>query len=177
MPQAILPSANCCPASPISPRPGLFRAVGSSACRWMTSTPMAFDKSRATHSMSFRHAKSMAPTETPLLQAWIVCRQGLGPALCKPRSLRQSWGFAGESRRLHCLSVPPNSALSVVRMLGDAQLVANSRIIMEKPFGIDLDSAVSLNTKLHNAIHQLLAPHAWRLPFERIWRDPNPSGG
>ncbi|WP_240340419.1 glucose-6-phosphate dehydrogenase [Nocardioides sp. SYSU D00038] len=23
-----------------------------------------------------------------------------------------------------------------------------------------------------NAIHQLIAPHAWRLPFERVWRDP-----
>ena len=22
-----------------------------------------------------------------------------------------------------------------------------------------------------NAIHQLVAPHAWRLPFERVWRD------
>ncbi|WP_340540707.1 glucose-6-phosphate dehydrogenase [Nocardioides sp. GXZ039] len=28
-----------------------------------------------------------------------------------------------------------------------------------------------------NAIHQLIAPHAWRLPFERVWRDPNASGG
>ncbi len=28
-----------------------------------------------------------------------------------------------------------------------------------------------------NAIHQLIAPHAWRLPFERAWRDPNPIGG
>jgi len=27
-----------------------------------------------------------------------------------------------------------------------------------------------------NAIHQLVAPHAWRLPFERTWRDPNPAG-
>jgi len=27
-----------------------------------------------------------------------------------------------------------------------------------------------------NAIHQLIAPHAWRLPFERVWRDPNPVG-
>ncbi len=24
-----------------------------------------------------------------------------------------------------------------------------------------------------NAIHQLIAPHAWRLPFERTWRDTN----
>jgi glucose-6-phosphate 1-dehydrogenase len=27
-----------------------------------------------------------------------------------------------------------------------------------------------------NAIHQLIAPHAWRLPFERAWRDPNKLG-
>jgi len=27
-----------------------------------------------------------------------------------------------------------------------------------------------------NAIHQLVAPHAWRLPFERAWRDPNRTG-
>ncbi|KQW47815.1 glucose-6-phosphate dehydrogenase [Nocardioides sp. Root1257] len=27
-----------------------------------------------------------------------------------------------------------------------------------------------------NAIHQLIAPHAWRLPFERSWRDPNATG-
>ena len=23
-----------------------------------------------------------------------------------------------------------------------------------------------------NAIHQLIAPYAWRLPFERAWREP-----
>ncbi len=27
-----------------------------------------------------------------------------------------------------------------------------------------------------NAIHQLIAPRAWRLPFERTWRDPNAVG-
>ena len=26
------------------------------------------------------------------------------------------------------------------------------------------------------SVHQLVAPHAWRLPFERAWRNPNPSG-
>ena len=26
------------------------------------------------------------------------------------------------------------------------------------------------------SIHQLIAPHAWRLPFERAWRDPNKTG-
>ncbi len=27
-----------------------------------------------------------------------------------------------------------------------------------------------------NAIHQLIAPRAWRLPFERVWRDPDKLG-
>jgi glucose-6-phosphate 1-dehydrogenase len=57
--------------------------------------------------------------------------------------------FGGESRRLHYLSVPPNAALSAVRMLGEADLVKQSHIIMEKPFGTDLASAVSLNASLH----------------------------
>jgi len=57
--------------------------------------------------------------------------------------------FQGESRRLHYLSVPPNAALSAVRLLGQAGLTERARIVMEKPFGTDLASAVSLNSKLH----------------------------
>jgi glucose-6-phosphate 1-dehydrogenase len=62
--------------------------------------------------------------------------------------------FGGESRRLHYLSVPPNAALSAVRMLGEADLVKQSHIIMEKPFGTDLASAVSLNTSLHEVFDE-----------------------
>ncbi len=54
-----------------------------------------------------------------------------------------------ESRRLHYLSVPPSAALPAVRLLGEAGLVERSRIVMEKPFGTDLASAVSLNARLH----------------------------
>ncbi|HLK36632.1 MAG TPA: glucose-6-phosphate dehydrogenase [Polyangiaceae bacterium] len=54
-----------------------------------------------------------------------------------------------ESARLHYLSVPPAAALSVVRMLGEANLVERSRIVMEKPFGTDLESARKLNASLH----------------------------
>ena len=57
--------------------------------------------------------------------------------------------LGGDPRRLHYLSVPPNAALAVVRMLGDAGLVDRSRIIMEKPFGTDLTSARLLNNALH----------------------------
>ncbi len=57
--------------------------------------------------------------------------------------------LGGNSRRVHYLSVPPNAALPAVRMLAEADLVERSRIILEKPFGTDLRSAVSLNAKLH----------------------------
>jgi glucose-6-phosphate 1-dehydrogenase len=62
--------------------------------------------------------------------------------------------FGAESRRLHYLSVPPNAALPAVRLLGEAGLVERSRIIMEKPFGTDLASAVSLNARLHEVFDE-----------------------
>jgi glucose-6-phosphate 1-dehydrogenase len=72
-----------------------------------------------------------------------------GPVALKAAVDKAEETFHGESRRLHYLSVPPSAALSAVRMLGEAHLVERSRIVMEKPFGTDLASAVSLNTKLH----------------------------
>jgi glucose-6-phosphate 1-dehydrogenase len=72
-----------------------------------------------------------------------------GAGALKEAVARAEQSFAGETRRLHYLSVPPNAALAVVRMLGEAGLVERSRIVMEKPFGTDLASAVSLNAKLH----------------------------
>jgi glucose-6-phosphate 1-dehydrogenase len=74
---------------------------------------------------------------------------GAGPAALAEAVVLAEQSIGAESRRLHYLSVPPNAALSAVRMLGDAGLVSNSRIIMEKPFGMDLASAVALNAKLH----------------------------
>jgi len=77
-----------------------------------------------------------------------------GPAAVAEAVARAEAAIGAESRRLHYLSVPPNAALSAVRMLGDAGLVQNSRIIMEKPFGTDLASAVQLNAKLHEVFRE-----------------------
>ncbi len=60
----------------------------------------------------------------------------------------------GEVQRLHYLSVPPKAALAAVSLLAEAGLVERSRVIMEKPFGIDLDSAVSLNSHLHEVFDE-----------------------
>lgn len=57
-------------------------------------------------------------------------------------------------RLLHYLSVPPKAALDVVRQLDEAKLVERSRIIMEKPFGTDLDSARKLNRRLHEVFDE-----------------------
>ncbi len=67
---------------------------------------------------------------------------------------RAEQGLGTESRRLHYLSVPPASALSAVRLLGEAGLVERSRVVMEKPFGTDLGSAVALNLRLHETFQE-----------------------
>jgi len=62
---------------------------------------------------------------------------------------RSEEALGGEPRRLHYLSIPPNAAQDVVRMLGRAGLVDRARIIMEKPFGTNLATARALNASLH----------------------------
>lgn len=57
-------------------------------------------------------------------------------------------------RRLHYLSVPPRAAQDVITMLNDAKLVERSRVVMEKPFGTDLPSAVELNDFVHETFDE-----------------------
>ena len=59
-----------------------------------------------------------------------------------------------EVRRLHYLSVPPKAARAVITMLRDANLVDRSRVVMEKPFGTDLASAVALNDFVHETFRE-----------------------
>src|SRR5271170_3261636 len=77
-----------------------------------------------------------------------------GAHVLKPAVEEAEQKLGSESRRLHYLSVPPSAALSAVHLLADADLVDRSRIIMEKPFGTDLVSAVSLNAKLHEVFSE-----------------------
>ena len=70
-------------------------------------------------------------------------------------AVKQAEDQLGEnSRRLHYLSVPPNAALSAVRLLAEAGLVERSRVVMEKPFGVDLASAKALNARLHEVFSE-----------------------
>jgi glucose-6-phosphate 1-dehydrogenase len=55
----------------------------------------------------------------------------------------------GPVRRLYHLAVPPAAFTSVVGMLGATGLASDARVIIEKPFGTDLDSARKLNQAVH----------------------------
>ena len=57
-------------------------------------------------------------------------------------ALRQALGSA--MRPAHYLAVPPSLFETVIQGLGAAGLTANARVIVEKPFGRDLASAVHL---------------------------------
>jgi glucose-6-phosphate 1-dehydrogenase len=75
------------------------------------------------------------------------------PAL-KAAVVEAESSFSTEAGRMHYLSVPPAAALSAVRLLGEAGLVDRARVIMEKPFGTDLETAVALNAKLHEVFDE-----------------------
>ncbi|MHB1928598.1 MAG: glucose-6-phosphate dehydrogenase [Acidimicrobiales bacterium] len=62
--------------------------------------------------------------------------------------------LGGQPRRLHYLSIPPAAAGAVTRAIAAAGLVQRSRIIMEKPFGTDLDSARALNSTVHEIFRE-----------------------
>jgi glucose-6-phosphate 1-dehydrogenase len=57
--------------------------------------------------------------------------------------------MGGDVRRLHYLSIPPAADDSVIQILADAKLIERSRVVLEKPFGTDLASAIALNDMLH----------------------------
>ena len=81
------------------------------------------------------------------------------PQSAGPEALGQAVKEAEEKlgdayRRLHYLSVPPRAAVNVIDMLRDADLVDRSRVVMEKPFGTDLRSAVELNRRVHETFSE-----------------------
>ena len=54
-----------------------------------------------------------------------------------------------EAQRLLYMSVSPTVALKLLELVEQAGIAAESRIIMEKPFGTDLESARELNDRIH----------------------------
>ncbi len=65
------------------------------------------------------------------------------------RELRRQLGQAAHP--LHYLAIPPNLFGEVVKQLKSSGCSEGARVVVEKPFGHDLDSARKLNRTLHTA--------------------------
>ena len=89
-----------------------------------------------------RENRHLRPAERRTRRRW-------PPRWPKPKPARDP-----NVRRLHYLSVPPKAARDVITMLRDADLVERSRVVMEKPFGTDLASAVALNDFVHETFDE-----------------------
>jgi glucose-6-phosphate 1-dehydrogenase len=94
--------------------------------------------------------------------------------------------LGGEARVLFYLSLPPQAAAGTVAEIGNLGLGAGARVITEKPFGTDLESARELNRRLHTvfaencifridhylgreAVQNLLALRFANGMFEPVW--------
>jgi len=61
----------------------------------------------------------------------------------------------GAVERLFHLAVPPSAFESVVKMLGTSKLAnETARVIIEKPFGTDLQSSIELNAAVHEVFDE-----------------------
>ena len=75
--------------------------------------------------------------------------QQAGPEALASAVAEQSEVLGGETHLLHYLSVPPKAVMPVMDTLHKADLAKGSRVVMEKPFGVDLKSARALNKAFH----------------------------
>jgi glucose-6-phosphate 1-dehydrogenase len=62
--------------------------------------------------------------------------------------------LGGDPRLVHYLSLPPSAHPEVIEEIGALGLIKRARIILEKPFGIDLESARALDVLLHSVFEE-----------------------
>jgi glucose-6-phosphate 1-dehydrogenase len=62
--------------------------------------------------------------------------------------------LGGDVRRLVYLSVPPTAMLDMIAMLGREGLTERARLVVEKPFGLDLASARELDAALKEVVDE-----------------------
>ena len=106
------------------------------------------DRLRARVRDSIEH--SAAGVDRPALDKLLSLFRYVGGDYTDPATfdaLRKALGDA--ERPLHYLAIPPVLFSVVVRGLGESGCSRGARVVVEKPFGRDLESARSLNRVLH----------------------------
>ena len=141
--------------------PGLFHLANAGllprGCRVVGSAPAGSALSDEAFRQHARDAVAEFGLAKPVGEAWRAFEAALsfgaadaddpGPLVAAVAAAEQAIG--GSPRRLFHLAVPPGAFGSVVGMLGATGLADGGRVIIEKPFGTDLDSARALNETVH----------------------------
>lgn len=140
--------------------PGLFHLAQAGLLperyRIIGSAPAAFAMSPDAFRAYARQSVATFGSSPPEGEAWETFVSSLSFAPADPEHYDELVGavHAGEhelgagARRLLHLAIPPDAVLAMIEMLGASGLNQNSRVICEKPFGVDLDSAVTLNAAI-----------------------------
>jgi glucose-6-phosphate 1-dehydrogenase len=132
--------------------PRKYRIIGSSPTKFALSS----EEFRA-HAKQAAQDFCISKPDTEV-DCWAEFQQHLSFAPADPDNFaplkeevaRAEKEIGGDVRRLFHLAVPPAAFSSVVSMLGEAGLAGGrSRVIIEKPFGTDLKSAIELSDAVH----------------------------
>ena len=137
--------------------PGLFHLATAGLMperyRIIGSAPEAFAMGTEAFRVYAHDAVENFGTNDPEGDVWDEFVRSLSFSVAEPDNFRALQGavHAAESeigegvRRLFHLAVPPDAVVTLVETLGASGLGENSRVILEKPFGVDLASARHLN--------------------------------
>jgi len=99
-------------------------------------------------------AASSPDDPSPLVAAVAEAEKGIANGNGKSHG-NSHGAHGGAIGRLFHLAIPPSAFESVVAMLGASGLATDhSRVIVEKPFGWDLDSAKELNEAVHKVFDE-----------------------
>jgi glucose-6-phosphate 1-dehydrogenase len=115
--------------------------IGVGRSGWTTEQLVA--RARA----SLEEHDSMDPVAFPKLVRLLEHIDGDYNTLDLFKRLREALGSA--SRPLHYLAIPPSAFEVVIKGLAASGCATNARIVVEKPFGRDLASAIELNHTIH----------------------------
>src|SRR6202046_4238524 len=102
----------------------------------------------------FSHHKVSKDAADEFISNLTFVQQQEGPEALAKAVAEQREVLGGEAGLLHYLSVPPSAVMPVMEMLHKADLVEHSRVIMEKPFGVDFASARKLNKDIHERFEE-----------------------
>ncbi len=129
--------------------PEHYRIIGTSPAKFAIS-PAAFRKHAKESIREFGIVK-------PTGETWKTFEAALDFGASDPEDPKPLVDAVGKAkadigagaRLLHHLAIPPAAFGSVVTMLGAAGLNKDAHVIIEKPFGHDLESARALNAVVH----------------------------